>query len=279
MKDLIEILAARATGLEVALAPMVGSLYDPDSAIDWEQTRLEEVLTQVVAPRLGSAATHPVAAPITRRAWAPVDAATQPASAPAGEAPALAEPNSPKPRTSFPVVASRLVSRTNEGSTPDAGPAMVPGSTTRLREPAVSATSSSTPDSAVGQALPVPTRASSQATPAGQAKSSPSAFDSSAPRRAVAAGLARRDLRGPRLNAFSEQAPVRPALARGAGGSTDATDNAMDTVGETIVNVTIGRVELRAVRQAAAVQPTQVSAPKPFPSLEEYLERTSEGRA
>jgi hypothetical protein len=53
----------------------------------------------------------------------------------------------------------------------------------------------------------------------------------------------------------------------------------MEAVGETVVNVTIGRVELRAVRQAAPAKPTEVSASRPFPSLDEYLQRTSEGRA
>jgi hypothetical protein len=44
-----------------------------------------------------------------------------------------------------------------------------------------------------------------------------------------------------------------------------------------VIQVTIGRVEVRAIT------PPQAAAPparrRPFPSLEEYLERTSEARA
>ncbi len=280
MKDLIEILVARAAGLEVALAPSVGSLYDPASGSDWDRSWLDEVLDAVVAPQRPdrSHLTKPSAfGPIPAPAAARSVEATMPAAGalPAPGAPtASPKPPRPKTRAASPVQSSRPVSRTFEHArarveaAPERGPVASPPPAT------ASALRPQTARSATSHAWQGQESASGETPRPGEAVSPSSAGRSSAP-----SGPAKLELSDQRPAALTEPtlATAGATLGVRAGGSSSA-DGGMETVGETVVNVTIGRVELRAVMPAARPQPG-IPTPKPFPSLEEYLERTSEGRA
>jgi hypothetical protein len=72
---------------------------------------------------------------------------------------------------------------------------------------------------------------------------------------------------------------VRPRLSRSAEGNglPDAHQSARAAEPEQVVQVTIGRIEVRAVSPPAQAKAGQRSAPRPTQSLEEYLRQRAKG--
>jgi hypothetical protein len=291
MKNLVRALAARALGIEPVLLPRTGSLFEERIEASWEQTGLMEVIAEVTSPPRGRGVTS--AESVIRDAQ-PVE----PHRLPAGSDRASGRVSERAPQMP---PDGGLQARRADGRRGDAGRDSTAAPTSQvpvIPESAGGRRSSESGGETRNRPRDVREHSAILANPAATNRSPATAISpeavpsgrSSIPTAAAFSGEARSG--GPRRGT-DQPAPGAPAsLDQHAPPSSSAAGRLgipeqrlatrqpsaiAPTPDDSVVNVTIGRIEIRAIH-APAVKPT-ASKPSPFPSLEDYLQRTSESRA
>ena len=290
MKDLIQTLVARTLGVEPVMQPRIGSLYEPADSAGWDRSPLQDVVEEVVVrPGITPDAGFPASRPSFSKSVSRDRAAAGSASAMQPSA-SLAVGTQDLPGAAL-AKASGVTPDTPASMTPTA--AMGPSSMPAVGRPSTVRSGLETPASAlVGRfsdsidavvrggpsvevssveprilAKRVTTAEPSSPEPApASAATSPGTPASNPPR-----GMAETAVRTTSVAPAPEQ-PIRhepPGHPRPVPPGSERE--------QPVIQVTIGRVEV------GAIAPPQAAAPparrRPFPSLEEYLEHTSEARA
>lgn len=270
MTNLLAALAARAAGTEAAISPVVGSMFDPPGMGAAGGALLEEALEEVVArprrdepaimrgvaptpparPQPGSTAAHPVGSP----GRVPPSPAVPPA--PGTAAPSATAPERPAD------IAAQAATQPRRTVAHRGGPAGRQTSATAEQ-----------PESAGQAETEPPKRTAVSSTGESPGTSHPLEPAPDQARGPARASARRAERHAPLASPPSPAPPIPSPAAR----PPSPVPPSLETADETVVSVTIGRVELRSVTPASRSPQRPVPAARSFPSLEEYLQRTSEG--
>ena len=282
--NLVQVLAARALGREPSITPRTGSLFEERVESSLEQPRLMEVIDEITTrPRIPAvASSQPAmrgsqsrdsqrlpAAPNSRRGHVSEPAPLVPANGAPKAARGEGRQGERHPNLSHDAIATARSdlkavpagARTRQHETQDGRRKESPRPAAAVA-PVVRRTRSPEDRRALGSSTPTDGPFSIQAAPPspeyGTGSPSPGVLptlDRPLPDPSAAASSA----------ATVEQWPA-----------TSKPQAQARTPEESVINVTIGRIEVRAIH----APPTKPLAPKPppFPSLDEYLHRTGEGR-
>ena len=287
MKDLIQTLVARTLGTEPVMQPSVGSLYQPNDSAGWDRSQLQEIVEEVVVrpgitlaagstmSRLSSSnnasrAAPRTASPVLRSDSITIGTKDRPAST--TESPPTGVPGDEAAET------RASMSRSSPHPVPRA-PALRFGMETPPSAPMGGAIDAI--DAAVGSERGVPAPFVQRSTPATRATTDKRLTgEPGTASHPASAGMpaSRAVRRAPETTVAQGRFEPEP----GELGRRQPSDRPVPVAPgaepeQQVIQVTIGRVEVRAIA------PPQAAAPparrRPFPSLEEYLERTSEARA
>jgi hypothetical protein len=282
VSDFLSRLAERSTGTPPALRPRVPSTFEPWSAGDLGADPRAAAAWPSAAQPTNAAASPPAATARPTRE-PPRASVTPPAPAsPPAPAPPLdsddRHPAAPRPRTPAPAPAPISAAAAAAEPSADAPPPPAPAPAPRHHAPDLS-------PEPLGPTRPTPAVAAPPRQPRRQG-SAPPVPETAAPAAAEAPLAARAASRAPRDDAVAEpwhafEPPAGPpanVVQRGRARAGPAPTPGRAGDGPLTVEVTIGRVEVRAA-PAPPARAGRRPAPGPRVTLDEYLaERTRAGR-